>query len=80
MCIRDSNKAGSVSIFPNPVTDDVTSLQLNNMPVGKYVVRLVNLAGQTLYVNNFENAGRNSAFTMYFDKNITCLLYTSRCV
>lgn len=69
------NKESMLNVYPNPVTDGVTSLQLNNMPKGNYQVQLVNISGQVVYSNNFNNNSRSISYTIDFGKTIAAGLY-----
>lgn len=41
----------SITVYPNPVENNVINLLFNNKPEGNYTVRLLNDAGQQLYSN-----------------------------
>ena len=43
-----SNIAAGISIFPDPVTNNQFSLQMNNMPPGKYEMQIHNTLGQII--------------------------------
>jgi hypothetical protein len=49
----------SLTVFPNPVANGVVHLRLKNYPAGKYLVRLINPAGQVMLVKVFDHAGGN---------------------
>ena len=40
-----------IVVYPNPITDARINLQLNNMPAGSYILKLVNNAGQVVFSN-----------------------------
>jgi uncharacterized repeat protein (TIGR01451 family) len=56
----------TISVYPNPINDDVIHLQLNNQPSGIYKIKLYNAAGQLLISKNISHAGDSSA------ENIKC--------
>ncbi|MEO5892083.1 MAG: hypothetical protein ABIQ31_17680 [Ferruginibacter sp.] len=55
--VNMSSLAGSLAIYPNPVTGGTINLQLTNMARGKYNIRLVNALGQLVLVKEFNHAG-----------------------
>lgn len=48
-----------ITVFPNPVANGVINLKLENMPKGKYTVRLMNPGGQLILMETFDHAGGN---------------------
>ncbi|MGN6298834.1 MAG: T9SS type A sorting domain-containing protein [Ginsengibacter sp.] len=62
----NGKQQGTISIYPNPINDDVIHLQLNNQPPGIYKIKLYNAAGQLLISKNISYAGGSSA------QNIKC--------
>ncbi|HEX8332163.1 MAG TPA: choice-of-anchor D domain-containing protein, partial [Segetibacter sp.] len=55
---------GAITIYPNPVTTNTISLQLNNLERGKYTVTLTNKLGQQLYSSVIEHNGGSSTQTL----------------
>lgn len=53
------NAQPSITVFPNPIVNGVINLKLENMPKGKYVVRLMNPTGQVMLTSLFDHAGGN---------------------
>lgn len=53
---NSSNKAG-LAIYPNPITNGQFNLQLNNLKVDDYQVRIVNSSGQVVYTNLIKHSG-----------------------
>jgi Secretion system C-terminal sorting domain len=51
--------APAISIFPNPVTGTMFSVQFTAMEKGIYQLRLINLAGQVVSVDKLVHAGGN---------------------
>src|SRR5204863_9841016 len=48
------------AVFPNPVSDGIIALQMNNIPAGIYSVRLINNDGQTLSKEVINHIGGNA--------------------
>ncbi len=50
--VINGKQLGNISVYPNPISDDVIHLQLNNQPAGIYKIKLYNSAGQILISKN----------------------------
>ena len=50
----------SISIYPNPVTEDKISINLNNFIIGKYELKVWNNLGQQVYQKSIEYDGVNN--------------------
>ncbi len=59
-----------ISIFPNPVTERVVTLQFTDMPKGNYTVSIVNPLGQTVQSKQINHIGASAAQTMGIDRAI----------
>ena len=70
-----AGKDAVMNVFPNPVTDGITSLQMTNMPKGGYAVQLSNIAGQVVYSTAFENNSRSATYTLDFGKTVAAGIY-----
>lgn len=55
-----SGKAG-ITVSPNPLTGNFVNLQYSNMEAGKYGIRLINMAGQTVYKREMQHAGGSAS-------------------
>jgi len=55
-----SGKAG-ITVSPNPVTGNFLNLQFSNVEAGKYGIRLINMAGQTVYKREMQHAGGSAS-------------------
>jgi hypothetical protein len=44
----------SITIYPNPITNGIINLHFNNLPAGKYGIRLMNQLGQTIFKKQIE--------------------------
>ena len=53
------NNKQSLSVFPNPVVNGMVNLRFENMPSGKYLIRLLNPSGQVILNNSLSFAGGN---------------------
>lgn len=54
----DAGKLGrSIVVYPNPVTDGIIGTEFRNMPAGVYQARLLNGAGQTVFLKNVTHPG-----------------------
>jgi hypothetical protein len=59
--VINGKQRGTISIYPNPINDDVIHLQLNNQPSGIYKIKLYNAAGQVLLFKNITHFAGSSA-------------------
>ena len=57
-----------ISVYPNPVSNGIISLQLNNQPAGKFGIRLLNKSGQVIMQKQIEHADGTSTETISLDK------------
>ncbi|MGG9972080.1 beta strand repeat-containing protein [Ferruginibacter sp. SUN002] len=57
----------AITAYPNIIENGVTGLQLNNMPKGKYDVRMINSTGQVVLVKQINYAGGTSVETLKID-------------
>lgn len=74
--VNVSGQAGTVTVYPNPVTGAVINLQLTNMVQGNYGVRLINSFGQTVLVDEFNHAGGTAAEKITLSKEFPKGLYS----
>jgi hypothetical protein len=56
-----------ITVYPNPITGNTISLGLNNLPEGKYDVKLLNALGQTLFAKKLNHISGNSVETIILD-------------
>ena len=66
---------GSVSVYPNPVSNNKINLQMNNLEKGTYTVRVVNNLGQEVMKSVISNEAGNSIKTIAA-KGLTTGIYT----
>jgi hypothetical protein len=57
-----------ISVYPNPVSNGIISLQLNNQPAGKFGIRLLNKSGQVIMQKQIEHADGSSTEMITLDK------------
>jgi hypothetical protein len=46
----------NVNIYPNPVTDDILHIQMNNMLIGTYGIKILNSSGQILSTQTIQHS------------------------
>ncbi len=69
------NDKPELHVFPNPVSGDNFSLQMNGLPKGWYKIKLFNAAGKLLLVNNINVSNRNSIHNIKADKKLLNGIY-----
>ena len=57
-----------MSVFPNPVTNGIIKLQMNNMTAGVYNIRVFNGVGQVILNRSINHAAGNSTETIHLGK------------
>ena len=57
-----------ISVYPNPVSNGIINLQLDNQPAGNYGIRLLNKSGQVMMQRQVEHAGGSSTEIISLDK------------
>ncbi len=72
--LRDQ-PAGSISVYPNPITNGVVNIQLGNQPEGVYGLRLINPVGQVLVSKKIEHAGGNHTEKINWDYKMARGMY-----
>ena len=55
----------SINIFPNPVTQHIFTLHMNNIVAGKYSLLIYNTLGQLLLNQEIDHAGGSASQTIY---------------
>ncbi len=73
--VRVAIKEEGMTVFPNPVKDNIIHLQLNNYPLGKYRVKLMNQAGQIVYEGKIQNTSLSSHHSIIPKKLLTTGIY-----
>lgn len=67
---------GSISVYPNPITNGTVNLQLGNQPEGVYNLRLLNPVGQVLLTTKINHAGGNHTEKINWDHSLPRGMYT----
>jgi hypothetical protein len=62
--VMGKNNNSSMSIYPNPVTNNTINLQLSNQPKGNYQLRLTNSNGQTIYSTSTNSNSSNATISI----------------
>jgi hypothetical protein len=65
----------SITIYPNPITNGIINLQLNNFPAGKYGIRLMNQLGQVIVSKQIERMAGSSIESIKWNYNLAHGLY-----
>jgi hypothetical protein len=65
----------SITIYPNPITDGIINLHLNNMPAGKYGIRLMNQLGQVVVSKQIERMAGSTSETIKWNYNLSHGIY-----
>ncbi|MFZ4059413.1 MAG: T9SS type A sorting domain-containing protein, partial [Ferruginibacter sp.] len=64
-----------ISVYPNPVTDGVIGVQLNNLTQGIYSVRITNTLGQQLFIKQINHDGGSATETIVPEKRLPIGIY-----
>lgn len=73
--VKINEQTQEINIFPNPVTGNKIGLALNNLPAGKYNLKLINSLGQVMMVQQINNAGGNSLEFLTPDSKLSSGIY-----
>ena len=66
----------SITIYPNPITNGVINLHLNNLPAGRYDLRLINHLGQVIVRKQIERMNGSSTESIQWNYNLAHGIYT----
>jgi len=64
--IINESKPGAISVYPNPITDNVIHLQFHQQPAGRYQIKLYSAGGQVLLSKGIHHTEGSSS------ENIKC--------
>ena len=53
-----------ITVYPNPIIDGTSNIQLNNQPSGIYEIKLINPLGQEIILKRIIHAGGNIVETI----------------
>jgi len=70
------NNATKISVYPNPVTEKVFTIQTQNVAAGKYSVSMINAMGQTVMTTTINHAAGVSNETISMDRVLSSGMYT----
>jgi len=70
------NNATKISVYPNPVTEKVFTIQTQNVAAGKYNVSMINAMGQTVMTTTINHAAGVSNETISMDRVLSSGMYT----
>jgi hypothetical protein len=65
----------SISVFPNPITGNTISLQLNNLPKGEYTVTISKATGQIVATKKINHNGGSASELVDFSKAVAAGVY-----
>lgn len=69
--VLDRDKSRFLTIFPNPTTNGLVKLALNNVPDGIYAIDVINVLGQVLYSQSVTISNNN---LLYIDMKLGFLV------
>ena len=67
---------GKLTVYPNPVTEKVVTVQTTNIASGKYNVSLINNTGQTVMTTSINHFLRSPGETIVLSKALASGIYT----
>jgi unsaturated rhamnogalacturonyl hydrolase len=74
--LKQNNSLLTVQVSPNPVTDGAVNIGLNNLKPGKYSIKIINSAGNTIQTKRFDiNDEKNVIQTILLLPNSSKGLY-----
>ena len=62
--VPDGNTKEYVSVFPNPVSGNQFTVQLNNYDRGTYSLQLINTSGQRVMIKSLKHAGGSASVSI----------------
>ena len=62
--VSDGGNKNSIAVYPNPVTANQFTIQLNNYDRGNYSVQLISANGQRMLMKNLQHAGGSASVSM----------------
>jgi hypothetical protein len=75
MKVNTGNGSSQITVAPNPLTGNSITLQLHNLPKGKYSISMVNNAGQTVLSRIIQHNGGSATQTVAPDNNLAAGTY-----
>ena len=74
--IMPTVNSGKLSVYPNPVTDKVVTVQTINIAAGKYNVSFINNLGQTVLTTTINHLSGSTTETIRMNKVLPSGVYT----
>ena len=68
--VRMGKSVPAITVYPNPVTDRVVTIQFTDMAKGNYTINLVNQLGQIVQSKQLAHTGANAAQTLSIDRGV----------
>lgn len=65
----------SITIYPNPIINGIINLHLNNLPAGRYGIRLMNQLGQIIIKKQIERMAGSSIENIQWNYNLAHGIY-----
>ena len=67
--------AGVVSIYPNPIKNNLVNIKFNEVSAGKYIMSVINVLGQRVYSKEIQHNGGTAAYNTSLDGNVANGIY-----
>jgi Secretion system C-terminal sorting domain len=64
-----------IAIYPNPVTNDILQLQMNNMPDGEYGIKVIDALGQTILTEEIDHGTFSETKSILLNKDLANGMY-----
>ena len=64
-----------ISVYPNPIVNEVINVQLTNQPKGQYQIRLINPLGQVVITKEIMHSGGNTNEPIKWNRNFAKGMY-----
>ena len=65
----------AISVYPNPIVNEVINVQFTNQPKGRYLLRLINPLGQIVIRKDVIHNGGNAQEPLRWQKNFSKGIY-----
>jgi len=66
----------SITIYPNPITNGIINLHLNNLPAGRYDLKLYNRLGQVIVTKQIQRMSGSSTESIQWNYYLAHGIYT----
>lgn len=68
VAVKIASSQSDIAVYPNPVTNNVIGLQLNNLQKDRYTMQLINAGGQQVYSQIINHQGGSAAQNITMSK------------